>query len=81
MSGKFLGHDRQGVLCCSADRQFEWEHFVPRPMPEGGYVLLMTGWWALWHVGIKVENGWKKLAKLKEGAAGGVVWEFEKVYV
>ena len=47
--------------------------------PEGGCVLLMTHWERLWHVGIKVEQGVEKLAKIEEGASDGMVWEFVKV--
>ena len=54
--------------------------------PEGGCVLLMTHYERLWHVGIKEEEGLEKkeegvekLAKIGEGGADGIVWEFAKV--
>ena len=47
--------------------------------PEGGYVLLMTHFERLWHVGIKVEQGVEKLAKSGNGGSDGIVWEFVKV--
>jgi hypothetical protein len=47
--------------------------------PEGGYVLLMTHWERLWHVGSEVEQGVEKLAKVGDGGSGGIVWEFVKV--
>ena len=78
-SGRFLGHDIKGGLCCSAERHRGWEYFCVRMRPEGGYVLLMTHFERLWHVGIKVEQGVEKLAKIEDGGSGGIVWEFVKV--
>ena len=78
VSGKFLGHDAKGRLCCSADRHQKWEYFCARMRPEGGCVLLMTHYERLWHVGIAVEEGVEKLAKIEEGS-DGMDWEFVKV--
>lgn len=78
-SGKFLGHDAKGNLCCSAERHKSWEYFCVRMRPEGGCVLLMTHWERLWHVGIKMEEGVEKLAKIGEGSSDGIVLEFAKV--
>jgi hypothetical protein len=33
----------------------------------------------LWHVGFKVERGVEMLAKIGDGGADGVAWEFVKV--
>jgi hypothetical protein len=79
VSGKFLGHDAKGRLCCSAERHQGWENFCVRMRPEGGCVLLMTHYERLWHVGIKVEEGVEKLAKIGDGGSDGIVWEFAKV--
>jgi len=79
VSGKFLGHDAKGRLCCSVERHQGWENFCVRMRPEGGYVLLMTHFERLWHVGIKVEQGVEKLAKIGDGGSDGIVWEFIKV--
>ena len=79
VSGKFLGHDRNGRLCCSAERHRGWEYFCDRPRPEGGCVLLMTHYESLWQVGIKVEQGVEKLAKIENGESDGIGWEFAKV--
>jgi hypothetical protein len=79
VSGRFLGHDDNGRLRCSADRHKGWENFCVRLTPEGGYVLLMTHFERLWHVGVKVEQGVQRLAKLGDGGNGGTVWEFVKV--
>lgn len=79
VSGKFLGHDKQGKLCCSAERHQGWEYFCTRMRPEGGCVMLMTHHERLWHVGIKVEQGMEKLAKIEEGGSDGIGWEFAKV--
>ena len=63
VSGKFLGHDAKGKLCCSAERHRSWEYFCVRMRPEG----------------IKEEEGVEKLAKTGEGGADGIVWEFTRV--
>ena len=78
VSGKFLGHDPKGRLRCSAERHLGWEYFCVRMRPEGGCVLLMTHFERLWHVGIEVERGVKKLAKIGDGGSGAMVWEFVK---
>jgi hypothetical protein len=39
----------------------------------------MTHFERLWHVGVKVEQGVQRLAKLGDGGNGGTVWEFVKV--
>ncbi len=79
VSGRFLGHDARGNLCCSAGRHQGWENFSVRRTPEGGYLLLMTHFERLWHVGVKEDQGVEKLAKLGDGASDGIVWEFIKV--
>lgn len=79
VSGKFLGHDEQGILRCSAARHLGWEYFCVRMKPQGGCVLLMTEWDRLWHVGIKVEQDVEKLAKIADGGSGGLAWEFIRV--
>ncbi|KAI9704126.1 MAG: hypothetical protein M1836_006987 [Candelina mexicana] len=78
VSGKYLGHDAKGKLCCSAEQHKEWEYFCARARPEGGCILLMTHWGKLWRVGIKVEEGVEKLAKIE--GSDGMIWEFAKVY-
>lgn len=79
VSGRFLGHDARGRLRCSADRQQGWENFCVRMRPDGGYVLLMTHFERLWHLGINLDQGMEKLAKIENGASDGIVWEFVKV--
>ena len=79
VSWKLLGHDEEGTLRCSARWHRGWEYFCVRMRPEGGCVLLMTHHDRLWHVGIKVEQGVEKLAKIGDGGSGGMVWEFVKV--
>lgn len=77
-SGSFLGHNVKGNLLCSARRQDGWENFCVRLTPDGGYVLLMTHWERLWHVGTYAENGVEKLAKFGDGLEEGNFWEFIK---
>ena len=79
VSGRFLGHDAKGRLCCSAERHQGWERFCHRTRPEGGCVLLMTHYERLWPVGVKVEEGVERLAKIGDGESSGIVWEFVKV--
>jgi hypothetical protein len=79
VSGRFLGHDKKGRLCCSAEQHQGWENFCVRMTPEGGYVLLMTHFERLWYVGIMVEQGVEKLAKIGDRRFAGIVWEFVKV--
>lgn len=78
-SGKFLGHDHRGRLRCVAAQHQKWEYFSARIRPDGGCVLLMTHWEELWHVGIMVENGMEKLAKIGDRVGDGAVWEFVRV--
>jgi hypothetical protein len=47
--------------------------------PGGGYVLLMTHFERLWHVGIREEHGVERLAKVGDGGSDGIVWEFVKL--
>ncbi|KAL2044107.1 hypothetical protein ABVK25_012463 [Lepraria finkii] len=79
VSGKFLGHDGNGRLRCSADQHRGWEYFCVRPRPEGGCILLMTHYMRLCQVGIKVEQGVEKLAKIENGESDGIGWEFAKI--
>lgn len=78
-SNRFLGHDISGRLCCEAKRHELWECFHARARPEGGYVLLMTHWFWLRYVGIKVEEGFEKLVKIGDKEGDAIVWEFVKV--
>ncbi|KAI9789597.1 MAG: hypothetical protein M1816_005906 [Peltula sp. TS41687] len=79
VSGRFLGHDAKGRLRCLAERHQGWENFCVRMRLEGGYVLLMTHYESLWHVGIKVEQEVEKLAKIGYEGSDGIVWEFVEV--
>ena len=79
ISGRFLGYDLKERLCCSAEQYQGKEYFCARIRPEGGYVLLMTHFERLWHVGIKAGQGVEKLAKIENGGSDAIVWEFVKV--
>jgi len=79
VSGRFLGHDKDGKLHCSASRHQMWENFCVRLRPDGGYILLLTHFERLWHVGARMERGVERLAKLGDGASAGLVWEFVKI--
>lgn len=76
VSGKFLGHDEDENLSCSADHHKFWEWFCVRMKPNGTYVLLMRGWdEELWPV-VLLDS---KLAKVKQAAQTGMSWKFVKV--
>ncbi|ETI23664.1 hypothetical protein G647_05466 [Cladophialophora carrionii CBS 160.54] len=82
VTGKFLGHDgKKGRLCCSVGWHRGWESFSPRLRPSGGFVLMMTHFERLWPVGVKVEHGVERLAKIEKHAGDAMVsvWEFIKV--
>jgi len=79
VSGNFLGHNGTGRLCCSAKQHKGWENFCVRMRPKGGYILLMTHFERLWQVGIKLEEGVEKLAKIEDGGSDGIIWDFVKV--
>lgn len=80
VSGRFLGHDKNGKLRCSAEEHKGWENFCVRPTPEGGFVLLMTHFERLWYVGSIVEQGVERLAKIGD-RSDGILWEFIEVTV
>lgn len=83
ISGRFLGHNKNGRLCCVADRQQGWENFCVRMTPDGGFLLLMTHFEKLWKVGLKTVEGTgeEKLVKMNSADAeeGKVEWVFVKV--
>lgn len=62
-----------------AERHQTWEYFCARMRRDGGCVLLMTHYDKLWHVGIKVEDGVEKLAKIEEGGVDVIFWGFIQV--
>lgn len=76
-SGRFLGHNKNGRLCCVAERQQGWENFCVRMTPERSYVLLMTHFERLWKVGLRVEGDGEKLVKMNSAEAeeGKVEWD------
>ena len=78
-SGKFLGFNFWGKLCCTGTKQLAWENFCARMRPDGGYVLLMTHWERLWPVGWREEFGKQILSKVDKAAEDGIVWDFMKV--
>jgi len=79
VSGRFLGHDKVGRLRCISSAHEWWEYFCPRSTPDGGYVLMMTNYSKLWHVGSRVDDGKLVLAKISEKSEDAMIWEFTKV--
>lgn len=79
-SGKYLGHDGGGKLCCRAGQQREWECFSLGVSSEHGYVLLMRHWEKLWPVTINTENkDIVTLAKVEGRISDGNTWDFIEV--
>ncbi|KAG4424957.1 hypothetical protein IFR04_001928 [Cadophora malorum] len=78
-SGSYLGHGKHGNLICSAGKHQSWENFCVRMTPDGDYILLMTHFERLWHVGSKNDKGKEKLAKIGENMEEAIIWEFIKV--
>ncbi|GAB7366887.1 hypothetical protein MBLNU230_g1249t1 [Neophaeotheca triangularis] len=81
ISGRFLGHNKNGRLVCTADKQQGWENFTVRPTPEGSYLLFMTHHERLWRVGLKLEEGGvEKLFKMNAADAreAAIEWDFIK---
>jgi hypothetical protein len=80
ISGKYLGHSFWGWLVCDAWQPQGYERFCVRLLPLGGFTLMMTHWDKLWRVGLaRNQHGEMKLAKVENGHADGVAWEFTKV--
>jgi len=81
ISGRFLGHNKVGRLCCSADRQQGWENFCVRMTPDENYLLLMTHFERLWKIGLRVEGDVEKLVKMNTADAeeAKIEWDFIKV--
>lgn len=82
ISGKYLGEDG-GKLVCVAGYHKMCQHFVARPVPGGGYLLLMRqdGKW-FGGVGETLRAVGSKQCGIQTivGKSGvGVVWEFMKV--
>lgn len=72
-----MGHNGGGVLHAKAGWHLLWENFSTKKHPDGGFVLLNSGW--LWWDGLKEiavdESGYN----LVHWDTGGTVWEFLKV--
>jgi hypothetical protein len=50
--------------------------FQVRHHPQGGYVMLMDHWWSARPIGIQIQNGVERLAKVDVVPLSGLVWEF-----
>ncbi|OAG01842.1 uncharacterized protein CC84DRAFT_242146 [Paraphaeosphaeria sporulosa] len=79
ISNKFLCHDWNGRLKCSAEQSSSWRHFTITPIPKGGYVMQMLDWWTLRPVVINPEQGLQKIGRTGNKLAEGIIWEFIKV--
>ncbi|KAK8013575.1 dynamin family [Apiospora marii] len=74
-TGRYLGHDGGSSMRVDAVRIQAWEMFVARPVPGGGYQLLMPHYWHTLQV-IALYNGGKHLTRRMHG---GIVWEVRRV--
>ncbi|EMD92028.1 hypothetical protein COCC4DRAFT_145153 [Bipolaris maydis ATCC 48331] len=78
-SNRFLCHDGNGRLKCTAELGSGWRQFTVTPVPKGGYVMQMLDWWTLRPVVVDPEAGLRKLGRNGDKLSEGVVWEFIKV--
>jgi hypothetical protein len=86
VSGKYIGIDYQAELVCTVMHHKWYEQFIARPVPEGGYLLLMRHEGktfggcgdTLRLVGTKEKDGKKKLSKVE--SADGIIWDFVRVF-
>ncbi|XP_014553917.1 hypothetical protein COCVIDRAFT_106480 [Bipolaris victoriae FI3] len=78
-SSRFVCHDGNGRLKCTAELGSGWRQFTVTPVPKGGYVLQMLDWWTLRPVVVDEERGLRKLGRNGDKLSEGVVWEFIKV--
>ncbi|KAJ4299328.1 hypothetical protein N0V90_004573 [Kalmusia sp. IMI 367209] len=79
VSNKFLCHDWNGRLKCSAEQHDAWRHFTITPVPKGGYIMQMLDWWTLRPIVINAEKGLQKIGRTGNKLSEGIVWEFIKV--
>lgn len=79
VSNKFLCHDGNGRLKCTADQRDGWRQFTVTPMPDEGYIMQMLDWWKLRPIVIDAEKGLQKLGRNGNNLSEGIVWEFIKV--
>ena len=78
-SGKFLGCDETGRLCCIVKHHLECEFFTPAPTSEGRCILRMKQGGKLCPVGIKAGIAKDNLAKIEDTEYDGLVFEFRQI--
>ncbi|KAF2009331.1 hypothetical protein BU24DRAFT_428868 [Aaosphaeria arxii CBS 175.79] len=84
-SGLFISYDDSsrfmGFLRCMVSQPDDWEHFCVMPQPQGGFILMMTHWKKILPVGLRLDNGTLKLARIGHDGfkAEPIVWQFIKV--
>lgn len=83
ISGKYIGEEKGRLECIVKHHQW-CEHFIARPAPEGGYLLLMRqggrwcdGFGETLRV-IRLNRFGSKNGLVKD-SGGGIVWDFVKV--
>ncbi|EUC39728.1 hypothetical protein COCMIDRAFT_110734 [Bipolaris oryzae ATCC 44560] len=76
---RFVCHDGNGRLKCTAGLGSGWRQFTVTPVPKGGYVMQMLDWWTLRPVVVNPEKGLRKLGRNGDKLSEGVVWEFIRV--
>lgn len=73
----YLGHDgreSKSHMHAVSRRLDEWECFVPRAHPDGGYLLLSAFWMKqMWMVAATAEG------RLMRGRHGNTLWLFEEI--
>lgn len=74
-TGRYMGHDGGGGMCGAATSIQNWEMMVARPLPDGGYQLLMPHYWHTLRVVAIADDG----RHLTRRMHGGAAWEFRMV--
>ncbi|KAL8393438.1 hypothetical protein RB595_003273 [Gaeumannomyces hyphopodioides] len=74
-TGRYMGHDGGGGMRVAANIIQNWEMMVARPLPDGGYQLLMPHYWHTLQV-VAIGGDGRHLTRRMHG---GAVWEFRMV--
>ncbi|CAK1364844.1 unnamed protein product [Cercospora beticola] len=74
----FLGHDGKGS-CSTVHAQVKgmgnWECFVPRPLPDGGYQILSPFWHTYMRLVVVVDEE----GRVERSEHGDTAWIFEEI--
>jgi hypothetical protein len=74
-TGRYIGHNGEGVMQASATKFGAWECITTRDQPGGGYKLLVPHWWRSLRTVVVAEDG-KTLVTRDHG---DTLWDFIQV--